>query len=153
MASTNRAVSAGPAESRPVRTLFYIGEGAMVSGAGYFATNLAVLVFTDPSFVAIIVLFFVLVVSRVLVLVSANRTSQPSIYHEWIAIRRWRWVGVVAVAVAGILGGVSVSRWGWRGWSVSEATALGFGTFMSGFILRMGVQDLLSRESDTDTAS
>lgn len=153
MASTNRAVSAGPAESRLVRTLFYIGEGAMVGGAGYFATNLAFLAFADPSFVAIIILFFVLVVGRVLMLISANRKSQPPIYHEWITVRRWRWVGVVAAAVAGILVGTTVSRWGWRGWTVSEATALGFGTFMSGFILRMGVQDLLSGKSDTDATT
>lgn len=151
MASTNYAVLAGPAESQLVRTLFYIGEGAMPSGICYYAINLVFLVFADPWFVAIIVLFLVFVVGRAVAVISANRASQPPIYHEWIAVRRWRWVGVVVVAVTGFLVGVTVLRWGWQGLSVSEATALGFATFMFGLILRMGVQDLLSREPDADT--
>ena len=153
MASTNHAVSAGPADSQLVRTLFYIGEGAMLGGVGYYAINLVFLVFADPWFVAIIVLWLVFVVGRSVAVISANRASQPPIYHEWIAVRRWRWVGIVGVAVTGLLVGVTVLRWGWQGWSVSEATALGFGTVMLGFVLRWGVQDILSREPDTGTTT
>lgn len=112
----------------------------------YYAIHLVFVMLTgvDPWVVIIVALLFVFV---------GGRAYQPPIYDEWVAVRRWRWVGVVAVAVTGFLVGVTVLRWGWRGWLGSEVFALGFGTVMLGLVLRWGVQDILSREPDTDTTT
>ena len=38
---------------------------------------------------------------------STSRASQPSIYHEWTAVRHWWWAGIVAIGTTGLLVGES----------------------------------------------
>ena len=154
--ATNRAFVAGPAESRLVRALFYTGEGAMLGGLCYVCSALVFLVFggVDLWFVIVLAILFALVGGRSWAVVSTSRASQPPIYHEWTAVRHWWWVGIVAIGTTGLLVALSVFVWGWRqGWSVSDISALGFATFMLGLVLRMGVQNVLSRGSDTDVTT
>ena len=156
MVTTNYAIGAGPAESRLVRAFFYIGEGAMLGGLCYICIALAFLVYgnADPWFVSILAVLFALVAGRLWAVVSASRASQPAVYHEWTAVRQWWWVGIVAVGTTSLLVALTVLVRGWqRDWSVSDSSALGFATFMLGLVLRMSVQNVLSRESETDTTT
>lgn len=159
VASTNASLSAGPADSPVVRTLLYVGDGAMAGAVLYFAVAGAFLGFSTVfsgvfSSAELVLLSFLSVVflaiagRELLAVVLAGRVhSNSAVSREWREVRRWAGVAVVAIPLAGILVVVTVLRWGWEfGWFLPEADLLALGTLWFGVVVRMIVRFAVSRE-------
>lgn len=115
-----------PSESRRVRTLLYLSEGAILGAGGLllavrFAGSYLVDVETgslDPevtafgAFVLAALLFFGLRAVAITRVAPSNGDRPPE-YRDWSETRQWRWVFGVAFLIGGVISAVAVFRWTW----------------------------------------
>ena len=145
----NDAMWPRPSESRCVRTLLYLSEGAIL-GAGVLlfsfrfagaylidvetgSFNPALTVF--GAFTLLLVLFFLLRAVAVIKVSLPSPESQPE-YQNWSETRKWRWVFAVALPVGGVLFGVAMYRWSW--WEIvflQSFDLLLIGAIIAGLVL------------------
>lgn len=147
------AVWARPSESRRVRTLLYLSEGAILGAGGLllavrFAGSYLVDVETgsfDPevtafgAFVLVALLLFGLRALAITRVAPPKRDGPPE-YQDWNETREWRWVVAVALLVGGSLSVVAVLRWTW--WQIvflQGFDLLLLGTIMVGALLHLYV--------------
>lgn len=156
MVATERRLPKGPADSKLVRSLFYLADGMMAGAVLYFGVSNVFFLFSvlEPWMLAILLILLAVGtlhgwawLSRARSQASRSETAQSQISNEWKETRRWRWVAVVAVPVAAILVSVTVLRWGWEfGWFLPESNLLMSGTLGFGLVLRLLVRAMITKE-------
>lgn len=155
-----RRLSNGPADSRLVRSLFYLADGLIAGAVLSFGVSIGFFAFSGFDGFEIWMLVALLLISTLIgpllgwaLLVSERsgaNSSEPTftrIFTAWKEARRWRWVAVVAVPVAAVHVGVTILRWGWEfGWLLPGSNLLVFGTLGVGFVLRILLRHTTTRE-------
>lgn len=140
------AVSSGPAESRSVRTVFYLAEGAVAGAIFFFVMYLLSFLLSLFEVVTGSSRWFIVLILSILLGIGVRSvwatvlvrqsSSLPTVYREWTEVRRWPWVTVVAVAIAAGLFGILLLIWGWEwGTYAPSAPWLAMGTLLFGFAL------------------
>lgn len=160
MAFVDRSFSSGPADSRVVRLLFYLADGMLFGGVLYVVVaGVFILGETDIAgwypgdefwgvAFLVLVLLAIAVRNAVLAWLASRDAPRSRVYDEWRETVQWRWVGVVAVTVAGILLGVSVLWWGPRWYQ--DPTLLVITTLLVGFTIRLTLHYVI--ESNAENA-
>ncbi|MFC6732383.1 MULTISPECIES: hypothetical protein [unclassified Haladaptatus] len=144
--------SSRPADSRPVRVAFYVGEGAMAGALLTLAIFVGLLLrrlilsgllaesnLLVAGFIAVV--FLLLTVRSVWAVRRAGRESSSWVYDEWSELRQWRWVLAVALLVTGAHIGLSallLTQAGVAG--LQGINVLVFGTLIAGLLLRLLVR-------------
>lgn len=156
MGFTEGRLSSGPADSRFIRILFYLGDGLMLGAVLYFGISQVFFLFSGlkPWMIAILLIFLVIgILNGWTRLMSArshssrSETAQSRLSEEWKETRHWIWVVVVALPVAAVLVSVTVLRWGWEfGWFLPQSNLLMVGTLGFGLVLRLLVRQMITRE-------
>ena len=155
-----RRLSKGPADSRLVRSLFYLADGLIVGAVLYFGVSVGLFALPGldgfENWMLVALLFILSTIGPLLgwawLVSERSRTdnSEPAsaqISTEWKETRRWGWIAVMAIPVAAILVGVTIFRWGWEfGWLLPESNLLTFATLGFGFGLRILLRHTVTRE-------
>lgn len=155
MGSSEGRPAPGPADSRHVRTLLYLGDGTMAGAILYLAVAQVAFLLSglEPWMVGVVLAFLAIGSVHGWALLRAMRsqsrrsdTAQSRISEEWRAVRRWRWVGAVALPVAAVLVATTVLRWGWEaGWFRPDSDLLAVGALGFGLSVRLLVRLVVSR--------
>lgn len=150
MGVVDHFVWAGPADSRGVRLLFYLGDGILLGAILYFVVVLSSSFggsewFVGPA-LAIAGFFVVVFLARLFRdvwagVLAGREESRSWVDEEWKATRRWLWLVAVAILIAVLLGGLTVLFEGWTWGSFpASASPLGFGAVLVGLLLRETVR-------------
>lgn len=143
------AIRGGSLDSRRIRGLLYAAEGMMLAGILYlcvFIVATLVSVFLSDSFtetqIVIIGLFFSIGVLLALRDFWAVTQFEPqSFYAEWMEVRRWYWLVAIAIPLAVLLIGLSMSLLGLRWMFQSHLNYLIGSAFIgTGLMLRIFVR-------------
>ena len=106
MGFTEDRLSSGPANSRFIRTLFYLGDGMMLGAVVYFGISQVFFLFSglERWMIAVLLIFLVIGIPYGWAqLMSArshssrSETAQSRLSEEWKETRRWIWVIVVSL--------------------------------------------------------
>lgn len=111
------AWSVGPTDSRLVRILFYLAEGALWGLVAVQVLALAWLaVGADPWVLGMLAVFLLLAVRWAWLLVKISERSgryAQRDFREWVAVRRWPLVLAASVLFTGAYLSALVFNWGW----------------------------------------
>jgi len=102
------------------------------------------------GFTFVLVVFLAIGLRNALLGILLSRDAPRSwVYEEWKDTRRWLWVVVVAVPIAGTLFGYAIFRWG-REWFLASSlvwqASLG-----AGLLLQMAVRHLIESNTEPGT--
>lgn len=152
MDSSNASLAIGPAESRLIRILFYIGDGTMIGATLYFMITTALFLIFDFSIselwsMGLIVI--ILVAVRWWAVIFAKRSSPSPVTREWRKTRRWMGISAVAIFMTTVLFVVQFLTEGFSPtWSIIDATPIAIYALLLGFVIRMFGHDLSASKND-----
>ena len=146
MGDAARQIEGGPAESRLVRRVLYLGEGLLLGVVLYAGILFAITTVRDQSFLAVVIISVIIALPKLFLLLARPEDwHRPPHRQEWADVRRWRWVFLLGLLVAVVLVGGSVLAWAWT-WP-QEAVYTIMGGALLGVLVWVSALYLIERKN------